>query len=144
MYIMIAGGLIALYFGGRLTVDSAVGIARQFNISELLISSTIVAIGTSLPELLTSIVAAAKKEMDLSVGNIIGSNIFNIFLIMGISSLISPIAVPASINFDFFALIAASLLLFLFMFIGRKHQLDEWQAISFVVLYAAYIAYIIY
>ena len=143
IFLMIIGGLAALFIGGKLTVAGAVAIARQIGISELLISSTIIAAGTSLPELVTSVVAAIKKEMDLSVGNVVGSNIFNIFLIMGVSSLISPLAVPAGINFDFIFLTATTLLLFIFMFIGKKHELDRWEGAMFLLMYVAYVAFII-
>ncbi len=143
IFFMIVGGFAALYLGGKLTVDSAVNIANQFKISELLISSTIVAVGTSLPELVTSIVAMLKKEMGLSVGNIVGSNIFNIFFIMGVSAVISPLDVPVGINFDLIILIIATILLFIFMFSGKKHKLDRWEGIIFVLLYVVYIAVII-
>jgi cation:H+ antiporter len=141
---MLVGGLAALIIGGRLTVDGAVSIARQMEISELLISSTIVAAGTSLPELVTSIAAALKKEMDISVGNIIGSNIFNIFLIMGVSATISPLTVPAGINTDLLILTIATLLCFVFMFSGEKHKLERWEASILLVIYAVYTIFIIY
>ncbi|MDD2665805.1 MAG: calcium/sodium antiporter [Methanocellales archaeon] len=143
LFFMMAGGFAALYVGGRLTVDSAVNIARQFGISELLISSTIVAVGTSLPELVTSFMAALKKEMDLSVGNVIGSNIFNISFIMGVSAVISPLAVPVGINFDFIVLIIATILLFIFMFSGTKRRLDRWEGMILLLLYVVYIAVIV-
>jgi len=142
--LMLIGGLLALIIGGRLTVDGAVSIARQVGISELLISSTIVAIGTSLPELVTSVAAALKKEMDLSMGNILGSNIFNIFFIMGISAMISPLAVPAVINTDLLVLTLATVLCFIFMFSGEKHKLERWEASILLVIYAAYTLFIIY
>jgi cation:H+ antiporter len=141
---MLVGGLAALIIGGRLTVDGAVSIARQMEISELLISSTIVAAGTSLPELVTSIAAALKKEMDISVGNIIGSNIFNIFFIMGISATISPLKVPAGINIDLLILTIATLLCFVFMFSGEKHKLERWEASILLVIYAVYTIFIVY
>ena len=141
---MLVGGLAALIIGGRLTVDGAVSIARQMEISELLISSTIVAAGTSLPELVTSIAAALKKEMDISVGNIIGSNIFNIFFIMGISATISPLTVPVGINTDLLVLTIATLLCFVFMFSGEKHKLERWEASILLVIYAVYTVFIIY
>jgi len=105
--------------------------------------STIVAAGTSLPELVTSIVAAIRKEMDISVGNIVGSNIFNIFLIMGVSSIISPLTVPPGINFDFIFLGAATLLLFAFMFIGAKREIGRWKGLTFLLMYAVYLAFLI-
>lgn len=141
--LMLIGGLFALILGGRMTVDGAVSIARDMGISELLISSTIVAIGTSLPELVTSIAAAVKKEVDISVGNIIGSNIFNIFLIMGVSATVHPLTVPAVINFDLLILTIATFLCFVFMFTGEKHKLERWEASLLLLIYAGYTLYII-
>jgi cation:H+ antiporter len=142
--LMIIAGIVALYFGGEFTVKGAITIARQLGISELLISSTIIAIGTSLPELVTSILALVKKESELSVGNIVGSNIFNILFIIGISALISPIAVPALINFDFVFLFAATILLFAFLFVSKKHELKRWHGIIFILVYIAYIVFLIH
>lgn len=141
---MIILGLIGLYFGGKWVVNGAVIIAEQLKISSYLISLIIVAAGTSLPELVTSLVAAIKKEMDLSVGNIIGSNIFNIFWILGATALITPVSISAIANFDILFLVASTLLLFFFMFIGSKHQLDKWQGILFIILYILYLIYIIF
>lgn len=141
LYIMV--GLIFLYVGGKWAVDGIVSLARLFGMSEYFISLTIIAIGTSLPELITSIVAAMKKDVDLAVGNIIGSNIFNILWVLGLNSLINPIAVPALAIIDLYVLLGATLLLFLFMFIGRKHELERWQGIIFILLYISYIVYAI-
>ncbi len=141
---MLVGGLITLIVGGRLTVDGAVAVARQMGISEFLISSTIVAAGTSLPELVTSVAAAVRKEVDISVGNIIGSNIFNIFFIMGLSATVSPLIVPIGINFDLIVLTIATLLFFTFMFTGEKHKLERWEAIMLLVVYVGYTLYIVY
>jgi len=138
----IVGGLAALYFGGQWSVDSAVSIARSLGMSEFLISATIIAIGTSLPELVTSIKAAMKKEADMAIGNIVGSNIFNIFFVLGITALIVPVTVPESLNFDLIYLIIASFALFLFMFIGRKHKFEKWQGIIFLMGYVGYIIFI--
>lgn len=126
-----------------MTVDSAVSIARQMGISEFLISSTIVAAGTSLPELVTSIAAALKKEMDISVGNILGSNIFNIFFIMGVSAIISPLTVPIGINVDLIVLAIGTLLFFVFMFTGEKHKFERWEALIFLLIYVGYTLFII-
>lgn len=139
----ILGGLVALYFGGKWTVEGVIALARLIGMSEYFISLTIVAIGTSLPELFTSIIAALKKDVDLAVGNIVGSNIFNIFFILGVSSLIAPIALPAFAIIDLSILLGITFLLFLFMFIGKKHELERWQGITFVLLYIAYIVYLI-
>jgi len=141
--LMLIGGLTSLIIGGRMTVDGAVSIARDMGISDFLISSTIIAAGTSLPELVTSVSAVIKKEMDISMGNIIGSNIFNIFLVMGISSTISPLMVPTGVNTDLSILAIATFLCFLFMFTGKKHSLERWEAIIFVTMYIGYVLFII-
>lgn len=143
IFFYIIGGLIALVFGGKWVVDGAIKIAMKFGMSEFLVSATIVAVGSSLPELVTSLVAAYKKEPDLSVGNIVGSNIFNIFWVLGISAIIRPIPVKIGINMDLIFLMVITLYLFLFMFIGKKYKLERWQGIFFTVLYVFYVIYII-
>lgn len=142
IFLMIIGGLIALYFGGKWTVDGAILIARAFGLSEYFIGLTIVAVGTSLPELVTSIVAAIKKQNDLAVGNIVGSNIFNIFWILGLTAIINPIVIPVSANIDLLVLLVATVLLFVFMFLGKRHELDRWQGIMFVIMYVVYVVYL--
>ena len=112
-------GLICIVLGGQLSVDGATGIARMFGLSETLIGLTIVAIGTSLPELVTSIVAAKRGENDIAMGNVIGSNLFNILLILGVSSVIKPITVLPTAMIDTLILVAVSLLFFLPARFGR-------------------------
>jgi len=107
--------------------------------SEALIGLTIVAVGTSLPELATSAVAAYKKQADIAVGNIVGSNIFNIFWILGVSAIIRPLPFSPALNFDVLIMLVATLLLFASMFIGQRHKLERWQGIVFVGLYVLYI-----
>jgi len=141
--LMIAGGLTALVIGGKWVVDSAVEIATMLGVSQSLIGLTIVAIGTSLPELATSAVAAYKKKCDIAVGNIVGSNIFNIFWILGLSAVINPIPFQAKSNPDIFMAIFASLMLFLVMFIGKKRILERWQGVIFILIYVAYVVYLI-
>jgi cation:H+ antiporter len=136
-------GLVFLVIGGRVVVDSAVNLARDLNISEKIIGLTIVAIGTSLPELVTSITAVIKKSDDIAIGNIIGSNIFNIFLILGASSLIKEINYSPVFNMDIYFLIFGTLLLLLAMFVGNKRKLDRWQGAVFLLLYAGYVVYLI-
>lgn len=136
-------GLAALILGGKLVVDNAVKIAQSFGVSESLIGLTIVAIGTSLPELATSAVAAYKKNVDIAVGNVVGSNIFNIFWILGISSVISPLPVSPSSNIDIGMAIFASFLLFLWLFIGKKHHIERWQGAAMIIIYIGYIVYLI-
>jgi cation:H+ antiporter len=142
--IMILGGLAALFAGGKWVVDGAVAIARSFGMSEFLISVTIIAIGTSLPELVTSAVAAFKKEPDISVGNVLGSNIFNILLILGMTSLIKPIEVKPIMNYDItISLVATVFLLGVMMFGKRRLTIDRREGAVMVLCYVVYITYVI-
>jgi len=143
IFLYILGGLVALYFGGKLVVEGAVALARLFGMSEYFISLTIVAVGTSLPELVTSIIAALKGDSDMAIGNVVGSNIFNIFWILGVSALIAPITIPTFAIIDLLVLLGTTFLLFLFMFIGRKHELERWQGMVFILMYVAYIVHLI-
>lgn len=135
-------GLIGLTAGGRLLVVGATGIAEAAGLSEALIGLTIVAVGTSLPELATSVVAALRKHADIAVGNVIGSNIFNIFLVIGTTSTILPLSPDSAIDTDMLITVGATLLLFLFMFVGRKHTLSRWKGAVFVASYIIYIVFI--
>lgn len=137
--LMIIGGLVCLTVGGKWIVDGAVSIATSLGISQALIGLTIVAVGTSLPELATSAVAAYKKQADIAVGNIVGSNIFNIFWILGLSAVIKPLPFTSTLNFDIIMTILATLLLFLAMFIGKKRILERWQGASFIAIYIIYV-----
>lgn len=141
---MIVGGAAGLALGGKLAVDSAVNIARIIGISEAVIGLTIVAIGTSLPELAASAVAALKKNPDIAVGNIVGSNIFNVFWVLGLSSVIRPLPFSIDLNISVIFAIAVTAILFLFMFIGKRHILERWQGIGFVALYCFYLGYLIF
>jgi len=132
-------GLILLVLGGKWLVSSATELAIFFGVSSSLIGLTIVAVGTSLPELATSAVAAYKKNTDIALGNVVGSNIFNIFWILGISSVIRQLPFQSSSNFDIGVTIFASLLLFVFMFIGKKHILERWQGLMFLLVYILYV-----
>ena len=143
IFLMIAAGLAGLYFGGVWTVDGAVTIARGLGLSEFLISATIIAVGTSLPELITSVVAVRKRNVDLAVGNVVGSNIFNIFWILGLTAIIRPLPLPDMVNLDLIILLGTTFLLFLFMFIGKRHTLQRWQGGVFVALYVGYLVLII-
>ena len=111
--------------------------------SESLVGLTLVAVGTSLPELATSAMAAYKKNIEIAVGNVVGSNIFNIFFVLGISATIKPLPFQTKSNADVAVVIASSLLLFLFMFTGKKRSLDRWEGIVFLFLYAGYITFLI-
>lgn len=139
----IIGGLIGLVIGGKFTVDGAVTIATWLGVSQTLIGLTIVAAGTSLPELATSVQAARKKKDDIAVGNIVGSNIFNIFFILGVAGLIRPLPINSSLVTDMAVASAATFVLFASMFIGRKHKIDRWQGIGYLLLYVAYVGYLI-
>jgi len=132
-----------LFIGAKFVVDSAVALAAKFGVSESFVGLTIVAAGTSLPELATSAVAAVKKNCDIAVGNIVGSNIFNVFFILGLSATIRPLPFQAANNIDIGVAILASLLLFIVMFSGKKHSLDRWEGAVFIVLYVSYIAFLL-
>ena len=139
--IMVILGFVCLTAGGIWIRNGAVKIASSFGLSESLIGLTIVAIGTSLPELATSAAAAYKKKADIAVGNIVGSNIFNILFVLGISSVIKPISFSASSNIDIGVVILASLMLFLSMFTFKKHSLDRREGAVFIVFYLLYVAF---
>lgn len=132
-------GIIALKFGGGFTVDNAVKIAQFFNWSEKLIGVTILAVGTSLPELVTSVTAAIKGKSDIAIGNIIGSNIFNILLIIGVSAIITPITYSLSYNKDLIILIFGTIILFLFPIIPPKNEMSRFNGIVYFLLYVGYL-----
>ncbi|MDA3943665.1 MAG: calcium/sodium antiporter [Bacteroidetes bacterium] len=138
--LLVIVGLAGLVGGGRLVVQSAVELAQQLGISEKVIGLTIVAAGTSLPELVTSVVAALRKNTDIAVGNIIGSNIFNLLFILPISALIHPLVYNTAFNTDLLILAGGTILLFVAMFTGIRKKLDRWEA---GLLFAIYIAYTI-
>lgn len=142
-FIYILLGLVGLILGGKWIVDGAVKIATMLNVSQSLIGLTVVAIGTSLPELATSAIAAYKKQTDIAIGNVIGSNIFNIFFILGFSSLIRPLPFSPSSDIDIIMIIIASLFLFIFMFIGKKRVIQRWQGVLMILIYIAYIIFLI-
>lgn len=138
--IYIIGGITAIAFGGKMVVESASDIARYFGMSDNLIGMTIVALGTSLPELVTSIVAARKNEMDMALGNVIGSNIFNILFVLGIAAVISPIGFTSENMIDTAVLISSSLLVLVFCLPKRK--LTRWNGVSMAVIYAGFTVYL--
>jgi len=138
----LAVGLVGLYFGGQWIVNGAIKMSEALGISQSIIGLTVVAIGTSLPELATSAVAAYRKNPDLAVGNIVGSNIFNVFFVLAISAIIRPLPFDSANNFSLIIAIASSLLLFIVMFTGRKrHLLERWEGILFLLLYIGFILY---
>ncbi len=134
-------GLAGLVLGGRFVVNNAIIIATNLGVSEKIIGLTIIAAGTSLPELVTSVVAALKKNSDIAIGNVIGSNIFNLFLILSVSSLINPASYNTSFNTDVYMLAGGTIFLFVAMFTGKKKKLERWEA---GVLLGVFILYTIY
>jgi len=141
--IYLSGGIIGLGLGGQLVVDNAVATAHIFNVSEKLIGLTIVSAGTSLPELATSVVAALKRKSDIAIGNILGSNIFNITLVLGTTALIRPVIYDSILNFDLSVLMFGTALLFVFMFTLTVRKLDRWEAVILVILAIAYLTYLV-
>jgi len=144
MISLIVLGLGGLVLGGHLVVTSATDIAMSFGVSDKVIGLTIVAAGTSLPELVTSVVAALKNNADIAIGNVIGSNIFNVLLIVPISALIHPIAYNSSFNLDLFVLLGGSLFLFIAMFTGKAKRLDRWEALVLIISFVGYTLYILF
>ena len=138
--ILIVVGIVALKFGGDLTVNNAVVVAEHVGISEKVIGLTILAFGTSLPELVTSVVAAIRGNDDIAIGNIIGSNIFNMLMIIGLTACITPLSFNVSYNVQLIILLFALVLLEIFAFTKPKGQMSRFNGIIYVVLYAAYIA----
>lgn len=143
IWLLIVIGLGGLVAGGKLVVDQSVSLAQSLGISERVIGLTIVAAGTSLPELVTSVVAAIKKNSDIAIGNVIGSNIFNILFILSISGLISPIEFGLQFNREIYILLAGTAFLFIAMFIGRRKKLDRWEAGLLLIGYIGYTYWLI-
>ncbi len=140
---MALAGLAMLIGGGKLVVDNAILIAQHFGMSEKLIGLTILAAGTSLPELVTSCIAAYKKNTDIAIGNVVGSNIFNIFFILGITGSVHPLTYSTAMNFDIYILLAGSFALMIFMFTINTRKLDRWEAVLLLIGYITYTAYLI-
>jgi cation:H+ antiporter len=141
--LLVLFGLFGLALGGQWIIDGAVYMALSLGMSQSLAGLTIVAVGTSLPELATSAVAAKKRNVEIAIGNVVGSNIFNIFFVLGISSVVKPLPFNIKSNIDVGVVIFASLLLLACMFTGKKHSLDRWEGVIFVVFYTVYITYLI-
>jgi len=137
-------GFVMLVIGGRLIVTHAVKLAQIVGLSERVIALTIVSIGTSLPELATSLIAVKKKNVDLAIGNVVGSNIFNVFFILGISSVITSVPVGIENQFDMGVNLLVGLLLFLFIFTGKARKLERWEGIIFVSAYLFYLGYLLF
>ncbi len=136
-------GFVGLIIGGKLVVENSIDIASELGVSQKIIGLTIIAAGTSLPELVTSIVAALKKNSDIAIGNVVGSNIFNILLILSISSLISPVEFNPNFNQDLLILIGGTAFLIIAMFTGKKKKLDRWEALLLLSFYIIYTTYLV-
>lgn len=142
LWAIAAVSLAALVEGGQLFLDATQNIARQWGVSEAVISITIVALGTSLPELITAVIAACKHNPELALGNVIGSNVFNILMILGIAGIVSPITIQAVNVVDFMVMIAASLATFIIVKTFRRDFFDRIEGILFLLAYVAYNIYL--
>lgn len=141
--VYIVGGLAGLIFGGQFFVDGASGIARSLGVSESMIGLTLVAVGTSLPELATSIAAALKKKPGIAIGNVIGSNLFNIFFVLGCSATVFPLPMGKINNFDLWVMIASAMLFWLVGWFFKKRTITRGEGGLLVVCYIVYTAYLI-
>ena len=136
-------GILGLVGGGQLMVTGAVSMAGFFGISEAVIGLTIVSVGTSIPELATSMMAAYRRNSDIAMGNVVGSNLFNIFFILGSSATVAPLPFQATLNSGIIMCIGSAALLFLFMFIGTPNKMSRAQGAIFTLIYAAYTVYLV-
>ena len=141
--VMIAGGLAGLIFGGELFLDSASAIARALGVSESVIAITLMAGGTSLPELASSVVSLLKGKSEMALGNVIGSNIANILLILVLSATIHPLTLGGITRIDLLTVLLSSVLLFVTAFTFRRKAVDRWEGAIFLVIYALYIGYLV-
>lgn len=139
----ILSGLVLLLVGGMVTVDGAVAIAELFGASERVIALTIVAVGTSFPELFTSVVAAYRKQADIAIGNVVGSNILNVLIILGATALVRPLSFSNIYATDAILVLFATSVLFLSLFIGKRYLLERWQGALFVVFYVGYLVWLV-
>ena len=141
--LFLLAGIVGLYYGGVLIVDNATIIAINLGLSQAVIGILVIALGTSLPELATSAVAAYKGNSDMAVGNIVGSNIFNVFFVLGVSASIQPISFNSTLNIDILYALFSSILLFLFIFTRKGRQIDRVEAAVFLLLYLAYVVWLL-
>ena len=141
--LLIGAGMAGLFLGGKWVVDSSIGIAADFGVSERMIGLTVVAIGTSLPELFASGVAASRGKIDLAVGNVVGSNIFNMLWILGATAVISDIPFDLVNNNDIAMVIFATALVIVAVAVGRKGTIERWHGVVFLAAYAAYLSFVI-
>ncbi|MCV9386599.1 calcium/sodium antiporter [Reichenbachiella ulvae] len=136
-------GAVGLFLGGKWVVDGAIHLAHMFGLSETFIGLTVVAIGTSLPELVTSAVAVTKGQTDMAVGNVIGSNIFNLLWILGFSALLKPLPFDVANNSDIMMVILASTLLIMSVIVGKKTRIDRWEGAIFLAVYFGYLTFLV-
>ncbi|MBN1786351.1 MAG: calcium/sodium antiporter [Candidatus Methanofastidiosa archaeon] len=141
--LFILTGVLALYLGGEIIVENSISLARQLSISEILISSTIVAFGTSLPEFATSIIAAYKAQCDIAVGNIVGSNIFNVLWVLGVTSIIIPLPLDGHLIMDMGLMVIATFTLLLMVYVGIENIISWPKGLTLLLFYAIYIAMLI-
>lgn len=141
--VMIAGGLAGLIYGGEVFLDNATAIARAWGVSEGVIAITLVAGGTSLPELASSVVSMLKGKAEMALGNIVGSNIANILLIVGLSATVSPLTTGGLTTLDFGMVTASAAMLFLAAFTFRRKALDRWEGVIFLAVYVLYVFYLV-
>ena len=135
--------LALLIYGGNLFLDSAKNLAKTWGLSDAVIAITIVAVGTSLPELVTAIIAASKKNPQLALGNVIGSNLFNLMFILGVASTVRPLSFQSINIVDYLVMLVAALMLYLVIYTFKKNKFDRIEGIIFLAIYIAYIAYLL-
>lgn len=140
--LLVAAGLAGLIFGGKFFVNSATAIAGMLGVSDKFIAITVLAGGTSLPELATCIVAAAKHKQQLALGNILGSNVFNILLILGASAVVSPLSLAGMNMIDIGTLLLSAVLIWLWTYTGRRDRIDRWEGAVLLLTFAAYYVYL--
>ena len=136
-------GVVLLKFGGDFVVDNSIKIATMLNVSQTIIGMTIIAVGTAMPELITSIVATIKKDSDLAIGNLVGSCALNLFLILGIGALITPLTFSAEFNLSLILLAVATAIIWLLNFMGKKHTITRTKGFGLMCMYAMYMVYLI-
>lgn len=137
--VLISLGIAFLILGGKGVVEGAIRIADWLGLTKSFVAVTLIAVGTSIPELATSAVATYKKNSDIAVGNVIGSNIFNIFLVLGVSSTLRPIPVPSDLMLSIAVGIIAAVILFITLFVGKRHSIDRWQGAVMLGMYVLYL-----
>ena len=138
---LIIRGLVGLVVGGELIVESAVDLATRIGVSESIIGLTVVALGTSLPELATSVIAATKHNSDIAMGNVIGSNIFNVFFVLGVSALVHPLPAYNGVVIDAWTAVFGSILVWIFLRLTKERELKRWAGAILLIVYAAYLTF---